>query len=169
MKSFSKIFLFVFASLLIFPAASPAEQYQVINIIDGDTIVATGNDIMIMVRLVAIDAPEFANSKDEEGQPYCRQAKKFLINLLLNKTVDIKGSSLDEHNRLLGIVYQEDKCINLEMIKSGLAEVYYSKLPQGIDIIPYLIAEREARDALKGIWSLGEDYISPSEWCNKSR
>lgn len=171
MKSFPKIFLIllvVFVSLFIFPAVSPAEQYQVIRVIDGDTIVATGNDIIIMVKLVAIDAPELAKNKNDERQPYSQQAKRFLISLILNKTVDIKGNSLDKNNRLLGIVCLEDKCVNLEMIKNGLAEVYYSKPPQGIDLIPYLAAEREAREASKGIWSLGEDYISPSDWCKKS-
>ena len=165
MKSFSKTFIIVFVTLLIIPTTSKAEEYLVTQIIDGDTIVATGNDIMIRVRLLLIDAPELAQEKDEEGQPYSQQAKKFLINLILNKTVDIKGNSLDKYNRLLGMVSLGDKNINLEIIKNGLAEVHYDKLPSGIDIIPFLATEREAREASKGIWSLGDDYISPSDWC----
>lgn len=166
MKSCPKLLPAVFAAiLLIIPVLSPAAQFQVIMVLDGDTFIASGNDIIIMVRLVAVDAPELPKNKDEEGQPYSQDAKKFLINLILNKDVDIKGCSLDEQNRILGLVRIEDKTVNLEILKNGLAEVYYDKPPKNINLIPYLATEKEAREASKGMWSLGDDYIRPTDWC----
>jgi endonuclease YncB( thermonuclease family) len=32
------------------------------------------------------------------------------------------------------------------------------------DLDPYWKAEREARMAKKGMWSLGDKYVSPMEW-----
>ena len=54
--------------------------------------------------------------------------------------------------------------INLEMVKAGLAEVYRGKPPRGLAMEPYLEAEKGAKEALKGMWSLGDKYVSPKEW-----
>jgi len=50
------------------------------------------------------------------------------------------------------------------MVKAGLAEVYRGRLPKALDSTPYLQAEAEARGAKRGMWSLGDEYISPKEW-----
>jgi micrococcal nuclease len=50
------------------------------------------------------------------------------------------------------------------MVKAGLAEVYRGKPPEGFNSTPYLEAEAEAREAKRGMWSLGDEYISPREW-----
>jgi len=50
------------------------------------------------------------------------------------------------------------------MIKSGLAEVYRGLAPKKFDLDPYWHAEREARKAKKGMWVLGDKYMSPKEW-----
>ena len=50
------------------------------------------------------------------------------------------------------------------MLKAGLAEVYRGLAPHKFDLIPYWQAEKQARDAKKGIWSLGDKYVGPSDW-----
>ena len=50
------------------------------------------------------------------------------------------------------------------MIKRGFAEAYSEKLPEGLNITPYVEAERKARETMQGIWSLEKSYISPKEW-----
>ena len=82
----------------------------------------------------------------------------------MNRVVEIKGYGLDRYNRILGVIYLDGENINLEMIKAGFAEVYRGKLPKGFDSTPYLKAEAEASKAKKGMWSLGDKYISPREW-----
>ena len=66
--------------------------------------------------------------------------------------------------RILGVVYLNGKNINLEMIRAGLAEVYRGGRPRGLNLDPFWLAEKEASEALRGIWSLGDEYISPREW-----
>jgi endonuclease YncB( thermonuclease family) len=61
-------------------------------------------------------------------------------------------------------VYVDGMDVNLEMVIVGLAEVYRGRPAKGLDLEPYLKAEAEARDADQGIWSLGNDYISPRKW-----
>ena len=54
--------------------------------------------------------------------------------------------------------------VNLEMVKQGLAEVYRGRPAKGFDDGPYLKAEAGAREGQRNMWSLGDKYISPSEW-----
>lgn len=154
----------VVALLSILPVLSLAGQFKVTRVYDGDTIKAKGYDIEIKVRLVGIDTPETSKKKGEPGQPYSQQAKKYLAGLILNKVVDIKGYGLDGYNRILAMIYLKDKNINLEMVKVGLAEVYRGKPPKGLDLSPFWEAEKEAQGTKRGMWSLGDQYISPREW-----
>ncbi len=50
--------------------------------------------------------------------------------MVLYKTVDIKGYGLDRYGRILGVVFVDGKNVNLELVKSGLAEVYRGKPPK---------------------------------------
>jgi micrococcal nuclease len=56
------------------------------------------------------------------------------------------------------------KKINLEMVKVGLAEVYRGKPATGMDMKPYWKAEEEAKAAKRGMWVLGNQYMSPRDW-----
>ena len=159
-----QINLFLVTFLLVLPTISLAGQFKVTRVYDGDTVKAIGHDIEIKVRLVGIDAPETSRKKRGPGQPYSQQAKKYLAGLIFNRVFDIKGYGLDGYNRILGVIYLEGKNVNLEMVRAGLAEVYRGKPPRGLDIGPYRQAEAEAVKAGRGIWSLGDKYISPKEW-----
>jgi len=150
--------------ILIIPSISLAGQFKVTRVYDGDTVKAQGHDIEINIRLVGLDSPETSKKKRDPGQPYSQQAKKYLAGLVLNKAVDIKGYGLDRYNRILGVISHDGKNINLEMVKTGLAEVYRGKPPKGFDSAPYLEAEKRAREAKTGMWSLGDKYISPKDW-----
>ncbi|QTA91051.1 thermonuclease family protein [Desulfonema magnum] len=67
-------------------------QFHVIKIYDGDSFKATDNNIEIIVRLVGIDAPETADKgRRKPAQPYGEEAEKYLVKMILNKTVRIRG------------------------------------------------------------------------------
>ena len=161
---FIPVFSLLIIFFLTFPTLSLAGQFKITRVCDGDTVKAQGHDIEITVRLVGIDAPETSRKKRDPGQPYSQKAKKYLASLVLNKTVDIKGYGLDRYNRILGVIYLNKQNINLEMVKAGLAEVYRGKPARGFDNGPYLEAEKRAREAKTGMWSLGDKYISPKDW-----
>jgi micrococcal nuclease len=160
----TKSFLIIVSALLLYPSLSFAGQFKVVRVYDGDTVKAAGHDITIKVRLVATDAPETSHGKRKPGQPYSQRSKKYLAKLVLNKVVSVIGYGLGPYNRILGVISLEGRNINLEMIKVGLAEVYRGLAPHRFDLGPYWQAEREARRAEKGMWSLGDKYVSPMEW-----
>ena len=146
-----------------------AGQFEVVRVYDGKTLRAIGHEIEIKVRLVGIDPPETKKGKRQEGQPYSQKARKFLARMVMNKIIEIKGFGLGPYNRVLGVVYVGDLNVNLELVKAGLAEVYRGKQPRGFDLTPYRLAEKEARDAGRGMWSLGDQYISPKDWRKMQR
>ena len=141
-----------------------AGEFKITRVSDGDSIEAEGHDIEIKVRLVGIDAPETSKKKRDPGQPFSQKAKEYLANLILNKTVDLKGYGLGPFNRPLVVVYFDGKNINLEMVRAGLAEVYRGIAPHKFNLLPYWQAEKEARDDMMGIWSLEDKYVSPKVW-----
>ena len=141
-----------------------AGQFKVTRVTDGDTVKVAGNGENMTIRLVGIDAPETSKKKNQPGQPFSRKSTKYLANLVLNKSVEVKSYGTDRYGRTLGVVFVDGKNVNLEMVKAGLAEVYRGKPAGGLDLEPYWKAEAEAKKAGIGMWSLGDKYISPKEW-----
>jgi micrococcal nuclease len=141
-----------------------AAQFKCTRVTDGDTITVTQNGFKSTIRLVGIDAPEKSRKKHEPGQPFSQVSTKYLAGMVLSKHVEIKNYGTDRYGRSLAVVYVDGKNVNLEMVKAGLAEVYRGKPAPGFDNGPYEKAENEARSAGKGMWSLGDNYISPKEW-----
>jgi len=149
---------------LLIPALSSDGQYKCTRVTDGDTITVTQNSFETKIRLVGIDAPEKSRKKHEPGQPFSQASTKYLASLVLNKYVDIVSYGTDRYGRTLGVVYVDGKNVNLELVKAGLAEVYRGKPAPGFDNDLYQKAEDEARSAGKGMWSLGDKYVSPRDW-----
>jgi len=91
------------------------------RVIDGDTAVINGSS----VRLLGINSPE-------KKENYFNEAKKFLEENILNKTVTLKfgKQKKDQYNRTLAYIFIDDKNINLELVKEGLANLYF---PSGKD------------------------------------
>ena len=151
-------------ALLVFPYFSFADQYKCSRVVDGDTIQVDNNGNQLIIRLVGIDAPELPKKKNLPGQPFCVKAKEYLVNLILNKVVDIKFYGKNQNGRLLGEVFVDEININLEMIYAGLAEVYRGKPARNLDIAIYRNAERKAKGSIQGIWVLRDQYFSPWDW-----
>jgi endonuclease YncB( thermonuclease family) len=164
-KAFTKISLIIIF-VLAFSGYGLAGQFKVTKVYDGDTIMAEGHDIVIYVLLAGIDAPELSSQNHEPDQPYGQAAKHYLERQILNKTVEIKGYGIGPYpfNHLIGEIYRGNTNINVDMVMKGLAEVSAGEPPVGLDIAPYLQAEKEAKAGGRGMWSLGDRYISPKEW-----
>lgn len=103
-------------------------------------------------------------SRIERGQRQTnsRRARNYLVELILDKIVNIKGYGLDHYDRILGVVFLKGKNINLEMVRVGLAEVYRGKSPMGLDLEPYRKVEEEARKAKRGMWALNNSACPSS-------
>lgn len=139
------------------------QAFRVIRVYDGDTILVQGLDIRFKIRLVGIDAPE-TGGRDREGQPFSRKASQFLETLVQDQSVTLKSYGIGGFNRVLAEVFLGNINVNLELVKNGLAEVYQGTLPKELNAAPYRSAEILARDGAKGVWQLGDRYVSPRKW-----
>ena len=151
-------------SLFILESYVFAGQFKVVWVYDGDTFRAEGYDIEIVVRFLAIDAPEVSYNKGEPSQPFSNQAKQMLMDLILYETVEIEGFGIDSRNRVLAVVSSGSRNIGVEMVRNGLAEVYRGELPDKFNLKDYERAEFHAKTARRGMWSQGDNYTSPREW-----
>lgn len=139
----------VLLSLLVaWPA--PAAAQRVRQVFDGDTISVSGVGV---VRLIGVDAPEKHGSY-RASEPFGDAAAKYLRALLVGEVVRLEydGPRTDPYKRTLAYVFLSDgRLANLEIIRAGWAEVYrrfeYQRKPA------FLAAEREARDARRGMWA----------------
>jgi endonuclease YncB( thermonuclease family) len=59
------------------------------------------------VRLLGIDTPEM-KTKNEDEKSIAHLAQKSLSDLILNKNVSLKNTSLDKYGRILANVYTEN-------------------------------------------------------------
>jgi micrococcal nuclease len=155
------------------PSSSTAmPTYTVVACNDGDTCrLRAADNTQIKVRLVGIDAPEMgkkSKKKKKEGQSGGKEAKEFLNNLVVGKTVTLKSYGADAYGRNLAEIMVNNESANLKMVNEGWAEVYRGKSPRGLDTAAYQNAQTEAKKNGKGIWSLA-DYESPKEFRKKNR
>ncbi|MCK5624921.1 thermonuclease family protein [Candidatus Pacearchaeota archaeon] len=92
------------------------------RVIDGDTV--ESNDTSI--RLLGINTPE-------RGEKYYLEAKEFLEELVLNKTVRLEFGKEreDRYGRTLAYIYIGNENINLKLVEEGYANFYF---PSGKDI-----------------------------------
>ena len=150
--------------LLTLSFSAFAGQLRVVRVTDGATIKAAIDHMEINVRLVGIDAPETSKKKNEPGQPYSKEATKYLTSLVLKKTITIKEYGTDRYKRILGVVFINGTNVNLEMIKAGFAQVYQGEHPRYFNVKIYQDAQAEAKKDNRGMWVQGDKYISPKEW-----
>ena len=141
----------------------------VTKVSDGDTIhVTTPEKTKLTVRLYGMDAPETPKINqrtghiNKPGQPYGEESWKALEAKIMGKQVRLDIIDIDRYKRMVGVIWIGNRNINLEMVKEGYAEAYleYLKEPYRAQFIR---AEKEARSARRGIWSL-PGYERPNDF-----
>ncbi|MBI4218529.1 MAG: thermonuclease family protein [Chloroflexi bacterium] len=150
--------------------AEEALPARVVKVTDGDTVdVALADDTYHVCRLIGIDAREQGYGRQhgtDRGQPLGRAANDYLA-YLVRGPVRVTLHGKDVYDRSLCWLDGARGAINAEMVRAGFAEVY-----RGPGDNPYReqleAAEREAREAARGIWRL-LDYQSPREFRQQSR
>lgn len=135
-------------------AAGPrGEICQVERVFDGDSLRVLCRDGPVEVRLHCIDAPE------RDQVPWAKQSRRHLRKEA-SPAVELVPVDKDRFGRLVAEVYgvaPERPLLNLEQVAGGHAAVYrrYCDDPRYDD------AEREAREAKRGIWSRPGDQQTP--------
>lgn len=110
--------------------------------IDGDTIKVLKNDVAVIVRLSAIDAPEMK-------QAFGPKAKKVLSSLTFGQTLAIYPTAIDPYGRYTARVFRGDLPINAEMVRRGMAW-RYDRYARGDTKL--LALQRRARAKRVGLW-----------------
>jgi micrococcal nuclease len=174
-KQMSKLFLFIIPALAIFinipltHATIRTVNGTVTKVSDGDTIhLTTPEQTKLRVRLYGIDAPETPKINNrtgrvnKPGQPYGEESWKALESKIMGKQVKLDILDIDKYRRMVGMIWLDDRNINLEMVTEGYAEAYleYLEPPYRSEFIE---AERKAKSAKKGIWSL-QAYERPRDF-----
>jgi len=138
------------------------------KVTDGDTVhLTTPEQTKLKVRLYGIDAPETDKIDHKTGkvniigQPL-GESSKTLESKIMGKKVKVDILDIDKYRRMVGMIYLDDRNINLEMIREGYAEAFieYLKEPYRSE---FLKMEKEARSMKRGIWSL-PIYERPREF-----
>lgn len=141
---------------------STTTQLRRIVVLDGDTISADAAGRRERIRLRGIDAPEIA-------QPWGREAADLLERLCAG-IVHARVVEFDRYGRLVAFLYRRKKeggkweCLNVEMVRYGLAYAYYG---YGGREDHFIVAEREARRARRGVWAEGF-FGDEKPWNNRN-
>ena len=153
-----KIFFFLLLASFLFSCEPTASKYnaldgKVVAISDGDTFILLVEKEQIKIRLYGIDCPE---KKQEYGQV----ARQKLSELIFDKQVHVVQKDTDRYGRTVALVYDaQNKCINEEMLKAGLAWHYTN-----YDTNPvWQKLEEDAKASRLGLWSTS-DPTPPWQW-----
>ena len=137
-----------------------SEEYTVKYISDGDTITVTNNKTnkKVKVRLFGIDAPE-------KTQEYGLESKEYLMSLIKDKVIIIKGKTYDKYGRLLGTIYIDGMNVNEMMVQTGNAWWYESFDSNNSKVRDLQIKAKEGK---QGLWK-NPNAIEPEEYRKKER
>lgn len=131
------------------PAWAESIEGRVVGVTDGDTVkVLTAGNVQERIRLAGIDAPE-------RSQPFGQVSKQHLSDQVFERTVTVEWDKRDRYGRLVGKILVAGQDANIEQIRSGLAWHYkkYASEQTPEDRAAYGLAEQEAQEAARGLWS----------------
>lgn len=147
------------------------EEVKFNKCVDGDTLKVTVNGEVKTVRFLAIDTPESVHPQ-KEVEAFGKEASDYTCNLVSNAKkiyleYDKNSEKEDKYGRLLAFVYADDKMVQKELVKAGLARVAY--LYADYTYTSELQKLEESAEQKKvGIWSsneiiLGEEVEEATE------
>lgn len=149
------------SSTAVKKTAVPLVEVMVNRITDGDTLHVQLNGQDVKVRIIGIDCPEITGTPEA----YAIEAKTYVENLLLEKTVWLQNDTSDEdkYGRKLRYVWIEkpheinDVTIKKSMLSALLLENGLAKVmtiePNTQYASLFTQLEAEAQRNKKGIWS----------------
>lgn len=151
------------ALLFVLPAAEAAceletgAQARAVEIVDGDTLVLDNGR---QVRFTGIQAPKLPLGRAGfEAWPLAEVARATLSDLARGARVTLRhgGRRADRHGRILAHLFVTDAdgrevWLQHEMLRLGLARVYTFRDNRAC-AAELLAAERDARQAARGIWA----------------
>jgi micrococcal nuclease len=123
-------------------------QATVERVIDGDTIVVSGN---VRIRYLLVDAPETTNGHDD---CYGANAAQFNSDLVLGKAVQLgyDVECQDAFGRTLAYVTVDGQDVNRLLVERGYACVLHIPPDGDTRAAEFQALESAARTARRGLW-----------------
>ncbi len=132
--------------------------YQVIKVVDGDTVTIDLNGKAETIRLIGINTPETVDPRKPVecfGVEASNMAKELLTNKHVYIEMDPTQGERDKYSRLLAYIYREDGFFfNKSMILSGYAYEYTYNIPYKYQS-EFKEAQRDAEINKRGLWAPG--------------
>lgn len=129
--------------------------FEVVHVVDGDTIVVDKNGQLETVRLIGIDTPE-VDSPFTETECFGPEASAFTRNMLLNEFVSLEADTTqddrDIYDRLLRYVHLGNTNVNQLLIQEGYAFEFTFRTAYSYQQ-EFKQAQDTARLAAAGLWS----------------
>jgi len=138
------------------PTGVPQVLYLVTEVVDGDTVRVSRDEVVSTVRLIGIDTPE---TKDPRTTVQCfgHEATSYLKTLIEGKSVylhkDLSQDDIDQYGRLLRYIVLEDGTeINKKMVSEGYAYEYTYQVAYQYQN-EYKSEQEQAKKQEKGLWA----------------
>ena len=132
-------------------AAPAGEAVRIERVVDGDTLLLADRT---RVRLIGVNTPETVKP-DTPPQPWGAEASEFTKKFLQGREprLEYDDERLDQHGRTLAYVWVDDRMLNEELLRAGLARAemhfHYSSTKKD----RFRKAQQEAKQARLGLWS----------------
>lgn len=139
-------------------SVSLSPLYDVVRVVDGDTIIVSIEGAEVKVRLIGIDAPESVHPDEEKNSDEGKEVSEWLTELLADAKVYLEYdvSVEDDYGRTLAYVYLDDgtTMINRLLLEKGFA-VTMTVQPNSKYADEFYDLQSEAREAGNGFWGTG--------------
>lgn len=133
----------------------PEETYEVVRVVDGDTLTLNMGGKKETIRLIGMDTPETVDPRKQVqcfGKEASAKAKETLTGKKVRIEADPSQGERDKYDRLLRYIFLEDGTFyNKLMIEDGYAHEYTYNSPYKYQS-EFKEAETKAREGKKGLW-----------------
>ncbi len=132
------------------------DNYEIKQVIDGDTIEITRYGKPEQVRLIGLDTPETVDPRKPVqcfGKEASDNSKKLLSGQKVRIEFDQKVGERDRYGRLLAYIWLNSELVNLELIRGGYAHEYTYRSQSYKYQDQFKEAEGLAKQAQVGFWS----------------
>ncbi len=131
------------------------ETYEVVKVVDGDTLSLNMGGKTEVLRLIGMDTPETVDPRKPVqcfAQEASAKAKETLTGKKVRIEADPSQGERDKYNRLLRYIFLEDGTFyNKLMIEEGFAHEYTYNTPYKYQS-EFKEAETKAREDKRGFW-----------------
>jgi len=138
---------------------------QVVEVLDGNTILVNLGDRAEAVRYIGIGAKALQALEPSRMEP-AEANRQLVARQQIRLELDVQER--DRDGRLLAYVYVADRMVNAELVRRGTAEVM--TVPPNVRHRELFVTlEQEARDQKRGLWADFAEPTTPSSPAEASR